>query len=106
MSKGGRTSTTWSEGSTWRSGKTKTIRVPVALAQEILDYARELDEKGIVAGCDNAQTIVLIAIEHYISYKREHYHPNQNSKQLDINTRAWDELRKMRAMVEAGELKL
>jgi hypothetical protein len=100
MSKGGRTRSTWSEGSSWRTGKTKTIRIPVALAEKILDYARELDQKGIVAGCDDAGTIVLTAIEHYITYKREHYHPNQNSKQLDINTRSWDELRKFRAMVE------
>jgi hypothetical protein len=106
MSKGGRTSTTWSEGSTWRTGKTKTIRVPVALTEEILNYARELDQKGTVAGCDDGRAIVLTAIKAYIEYKREHYHPNQNSKQLDINTRAWDELRKFRAMVERNELRL
>ena len=27
----------------WKSGKTKAIRVPEALANEILDYARKLD---------------------------------------------------------------
>lgn len=30
--------------STWRHGKTKTIRVPEALAVQILEIARELDE--------------------------------------------------------------
>ena len=29
---------------TWKSGKTKTIRVPEALADQILDIARRLDE--------------------------------------------------------------
>ena len=28
----------------WRLGKTKTIRVPVAIADEVLNYARQLDE--------------------------------------------------------------
>jgi hypothetical protein len=33
---------------TWKNGKTKTIRVPVVLAEEILRIARELDEKGAI----------------------------------------------------------
>lgn len=32
--------------STWRYGKTKTIRVPEALAERILEIAREIDEVG------------------------------------------------------------
>ena len=28
---------------TWKHGKTKTIRVPVALAEQILEFARKLD---------------------------------------------------------------
>jgi hypothetical protein len=31
----------------WKSGDTRTIRVPIALAERILDYARKVDE-GIV----------------------------------------------------------
>jgi hypothetical protein len=31
----------------WRNGVTKTIRVPVILADKILEYARELDELPI-----------------------------------------------------------
>lgn len=34
--------------STWKNGKTKTIRVPVALADEILKIARSLDEKRVI----------------------------------------------------------
>jgi hypothetical protein len=33
---------------TWRNGKTKTIRVPIVLAEEVLKIARELDEKGFI----------------------------------------------------------
>jgi hypothetical protein len=33
---------------TWKNGKTKTIRVPIVLAEEILKIARELDEKGTI----------------------------------------------------------
>lgn len=33
---------------TWKNGKTKTIRVPIVLAEEVLNYARELDEKGVI----------------------------------------------------------
>ncbi len=33
---------------TWKNGKTKTIRVPVVLAEEVLRIARELDEKGTI----------------------------------------------------------
>lgn len=31
----------------WRSGKTQTIRVPIALVPEIMDYAQKLDSETI-----------------------------------------------------------
>ena len=31
----------------WNYGKTKTIRVPIALAEQVLEYARNLDDKKI-----------------------------------------------------------
>ena len=42
MPRGGRRSTTWKP--TWKHGKTRTIRVPIVLADSILDLARILDE--------------------------------------------------------------
>jgi hypothetical protein len=33
---------------TWKNGKTKTIRVPIVLAEEILRIAKELDKKGAI----------------------------------------------------------
>jgi hypothetical protein len=36
----------------WRSGATQTIRVPIALADRILDYAHRLDEGMAQPGID------------------------------------------------------
>lgn len=96
MAKGGQTATSWQ--SSWRSGATTTVRVPIALVPQILKYARELDT-GVSQGNEE---IVLNAIDQYIEWKRKNYHPNQNSRELDINTRAWDELRKFRRLVETS----
>lgn len=103
--KGGRTPGTWESRSKWRHGKTQTIRVPQELAPKILEYAKALDDyvqlpKNV--GDIVNQLIILQAIDLYVEWKRQNYHPNQNSKQLDINTRAWDELRKFRALVVMG----
>lgn len=35
--------------STWNYGKTRTIRVPEAIADQVLAYARELDKRGLQA---------------------------------------------------------
>ena len=42
MPKGGVRSTSWKP--TWKHGATKTIRVPIALAEQILQIAKILDE--------------------------------------------------------------
>lgn len=34
----------------WKSGDTQTIRIPVALSQQVLDYAHQLDEGTIALG--------------------------------------------------------
>lgn len=105
MSKGGRKSTTWEAG--WNAGKTKLIRVPIVLENDIVAYAKALDFKltndksrniPMLKG-DFLQEFTLGLIESYIEYKRLNYHPNQNSRQLDTTTRAWDELRKLRNLL-------
>ncbi|NEU77450.1 hypothetical protein PI95_034585 [Hassallia byssoidea VB512170] len=103
MLKGGVNSTSWQPG--WKHGKTQVIRVPIALAPKILEYARALDEQAVDSDL-GLQAEILQTIDRYIEHKRRNYHPNQNSKQLDTNTRAWDELRKFQAMVERGELEI
>lgn len=99
MNKGGHTSGTWGSGSSWRSGTTKTIRVPVALEAQIMEYARAVDS-GIGVSHVNTGDLILKVIDRYIEYKRQNYHPNQNSKKLDTSTRAWDELRKFQKLVQ------
>jgi hypothetical protein len=61
-----------------------------------LEYARALDSGEV-------ENSVLQAIDKYIEWKQQNYHPNQNSRELNLNTRAWDELRKFKAMVERGD---
>ena len=51
MPRGGRRSTTWKP--TWKHGKTRTIRVPIVLADSILNLARTLDE-GKQVSVDNS----------------------------------------------------
>ncbi|WP_138504059.1 hypothetical protein [Nostoc sp. PA-18-2419] len=99
MNKGGRTSTTWGAGSTWRNREVKTIRVPVALADEIMEYAKVLDA-GIAVSHGNIAKFTLALLDRYVEYKRLNYHPNQNSKQLDTSTRSWDELRKFQKLLQ------
>lgn len=53
----------------WKHGKTRTIRVPIALADEILDYAHQLDEGKAITTQDQdkklyeALTQVIAALE-------------------------------------------
>ena len=64
--KGGRRKTTWNSGSQWKSGATKTIRIPIALSTEIMEYARRLDE-GVGVSQGNK---ILDAIDSYISWRK------------------------------------
>lgn len=102
MSKGGRTSTTWAGG--WNLGETTTIRIPKALKDELMAYARARDRGEIPPKCllqGNADA-VLSAIAAYINLKKSVRHHNQfnQGRELDINTRAWDELRKFQKLVK------
>lgn len=47
---GGRTRGTWD--SKWRLGKTRLIRVPLAISEEILEIARSLDSGNIERATD------------------------------------------------------
>lgn len=100
--------------SSWNSGKTTLIRVPIALKDDILAYARAVDSKLIndktlnipLLPGDFLQEFTLGLIERYIEYKRSIYHPNQNSRELDISTRPWDELRKFQKLLRESPEKL
>lgn len=99
ISKGGWTSGTRTSGSTWRSGKTQTIRVPIALADEIMNYARALDS-GIGLSQVNRADVILEAIECYIKFRGKNFRPNQHSNKPDLTSRTWDELRKFQKLVK------
>jgi hypothetical protein len=47
MPRGGVRSNSGAKGK-WKHGKTKSIRVPEALTEQILEYARNLDESDII----------------------------------------------------------
>lgn len=108
-----RNQTTWiNVNGSWRHGKTKVIRVPEALAEQILEYARAIDASAPTSDTANdipdhvgdvsqKQEIVLQALGEYIKFRREsRRHPNQYSKHLNTDARTWDEIRKFQAMVE------
>jgi hypothetical protein len=48
--------------SEWKTGKTKVIRVPESLAEEVLDYARRLDGGEISEPVTNSKTINLSGV--------------------------------------------
>lgn len=96
-----RNSTTWQPG--WNSGTTKLVRIPIALESPVMAYARDLDKFASLSDVPQRVrdiSLILEAIAKYIDYKRANYHPNQNSRELDITTRSWDELRKFKKLLE------
>lgn len=103
-----RNSTTWEAGSIWRTGKTKVIRVPEAIADEVMAYARALDRGNAVLHGNSAdeQGIILNAIAEYIVLRGSGRHANQHGKTVDVSARTWDELRKFAATVEQQPEKL
>lgn len=48
--------------STWNYGKTKTIRIPEALVDRVLEYARKLDEGDIIEPVTESKVINLAGI--------------------------------------------
>ncbi|MBH8561634.1 hypothetical protein I8748_05480 [Nostoc sp. CENA67] len=109
MNRGGVTSTTWDSGSSWQSGKTKVIRVPEAIADEVMRCARLIDAGNAVlhGNTDDKIEIVLSAIAAYIEIRSCSRHANQHTtKKLDISARTWDEMRKFTAMVRHEPNKL
>lgn len=66
MARGGRR-----EGSggrpSWKNGKTKPVRVPVVLAEKILEIARVLDEEGSGEAVTGSKVIDLTGVAIYSS---------------------------------------
>lgn len=55
MPRGGVRSNSGAKGK-WKHGKTKSIRVPEALAEQILEYARNLDESATIESETESKT--------------------------------------------------
>jgi RNA polymerase-binding transcription factor DksA len=66
MGKGGKRSTTWKP--TWNSGKTKVIRVPEAIADELMKIAHHLDNGGQCLLQDKNQDIASDKVEEKKEY--------------------------------------
>ncbi|WYL97413.1 MAG: hypothetical protein HEQ35_29675 [Gloeotrichia echinulata IR180] len=102
--KGGRRKTTWNSGSQWKSGATKTIRIPIALSTEIMEYARRLDEG--VAVPENNKISILNAIDDYINWRQQNYRSTPSAKEPNLASRTWDELRKFKAFIEENTVRI
>lgn len=103
MGRGGRRSTTFNP--TWKHGKTRTIRVPVALADQLLDIARELDEGRelavIHAKEKGIEEAILTTLERFIASERSRGRkPNQYTKEFSTDGRDWNKLRQFRGWVK------
>jgi hypothetical protein len=97
MLKPGKNDTSWQPG--WNHGKTQMLRVPIALAPQILDYARALD-----SGINMKQQIILQFIDQFVEVRKSQFHPNQYSRTASLHVRRWDELRKFREMIATDSI--
>lgn len=97
VGKGGRRGTSW--GNNWNYGATKVIRVPAALENQILEYAKALDSKQIPLDSSELQAAILLAIDQFVEQRIKNFHPNQYSRSGNTHSRRWDELRKFRKFV-------
>lgn len=73
----------------WKSGETRTIRVPIALADQILDYGHKLDESPSQVNLDNrdyeiAKTAksMAVTLRQVINYLEDIAESGKFSKQL------------------------
>ncbi|MEH1772447.1 MAG: hypothetical protein V7K64_01755 [Nostoc sp.] len=88
----GKNTTSWQPA--WNNGKTRTIRVPVVLAEQILEYAYAVDS-GLVMD----QQMILRAIDSFVENRIAEFHPNQYSNTGSTTSRRWDELRRFRSAI-------
>ncbi|MFN6484019.1 MULTISPECIES: hypothetical protein [unclassified Nostoc] len=95
--KGGRRGTTWN--SQWNHGNTKHIRVPVALEQQIMEFARALDCGQVPLDREVLQKTILLLIDRYVEQRIAEFHPNQYSSTGSTTSRRWDELRRFRTAI-------
>ncbi|MGJ3253838.1 MAG: hypothetical protein ACFE0J_22295 [Elainellaceae cyanobacterium] len=73
----------------WNSGKTTVIRVPEALADEILILARQMDTENLPCNSDSEkvsdQQIILEAIDRFLEQRRQEWGSNNAQKRSAFN---------------------
>lgn len=88
----------------WNHGKTQSIRVPIALAEQILDYAKTVDatlaENTPETIPELLQEDFLQIIDRYIAWRTKNYRSTQLFAKPDITARTWDELQKLRKLLQ------
>ena len=65
---------------TWNSGATKTIRVPVALAEAVLEYARALDNGDTIGTSPDNLSDTIVVIVAKVNQKAPGYRANSASQ--------------------------
>ncbi|WP_190240913.1 hypothetical protein [Nostoc sp. 'Peltigera membranacea cyanobiont' 210A] len=91
----GKNQTSWQPA--WNNGKTRTIRVPVVLAEQILEYAYAVDSGHVMD-----QQMILRAIDSFVETRIAEFHPNQHGRTGSTTSRRWDELRRFRSAIASG----
>lgn len=113
--RGGRRSTSYTP--TWKNGKTQTIRVPIALAEQILSFAKKLDEQGSieVTQAKSGQQIdaldaILAEINTYIQTNQFGTGANQYKRKGELKNidkcRDWKHLLKFKRTIEVKKTEL
>jgi predicted transcriptional regulator len=77
--------------SKWRSGKTQTIRVPVALAEQILALARKMDSDEPLVS-EDVIAKELLALKAKIEAKETGYRANSASELISALKVVFDKL--------------
>lgn len=101
MTKGGKRSTSFKP--TWNLGKTKLVRIPVVILDEIVIHAKCLDN-----GKDYEREIILAAINKYIESQLSQSGGNQHKKKGEVvnveSSRDWKHLLKFKKFIQGALL--
>lgn len=76
----------------WQSGKTQTIRVPIALTEQILAYARALDAGNSLVTEDSSSNIDLAELKVKVEAKEAGFRANSASKLISALKVIFDKL--------------
>lgn len=105
--RGGRRSTSYTP--TWRHGKTRTIRVPIVLADQILALAKDLDNdvtqiKSEDSSILDKSALIIATVDQYINSKLTQSRGNQYKRKGEVvdieKSRDWKHLLRFKKLIE------